>query len=178
MNSRQQQLVTYSAIALLMVISFFICYAAFTVSREEPGKVMTIKDQLSEETYSTDGAYNYRDGNIYGSYLIGFGNLTDAGITSDDMIYIHDVLINFAMYDQHVYNGKISYVKDSLETIGEPGGRYRTYEFRFGLNNSDIHTMRVKSSWVDQKIDIAISNSAGKQVFQRAFDMLPEDNLI
>lgn len=150
------------------VLSFVICLASFNAQVSQVDASKPIVDTLSGEEYITADT-NYLDNNPYGSFFVGFNILSDAGVTSGDMTYMQDALINFAMYNEKVYNGKISYVKDSYKKTTGTDEYENIYEYKFGLNDGNIHTMKVRSSWLNSVIDIKIIDSSDKEAFAKKF---------
>jgi hypothetical protein len=166
-NVAKTKLLRLISTVMLTLVSFAFSYFVFS-NQANQTPVGSYGDDLSGEEYSTEGAYNYREGNPYGSYLVGFDAVSERGVSGDDMNYIYDVLINFLMYDKKVYNGKISYVKDSFERQTTSGITPK-YSFLFGINDKDIHTMNVSSNILTEKITISITNNKGAQEFNRTF---------
>lgn len=172
MDSSQKNIVISVATILLSIASFFVCLYSFNQQENKYSNISTAtveKDTLSGEEYGTGGINNYREVNPYGSYFVGFENISDSGIANSDMIYIHDVITNFVMYHEGVYNGKVSYVKDSLKKQGVNKDNSELYQFKFGVNDSNIHTMKVESNWLDNQIKIAIVDSSKSKVFDKSF---------
>ena len=156
----------YGTIVLLVVVSFFTAYTLAARANATRHDIRAGTDKLSGEPTQI---YSYRESNPFGSYLAGFTTLDNVGITREDQRYIEDVLINFAMYNKKAYNARISYVKDSFQEEPNHSSAWRTYSFRFGINNGDLHTMKVRSNWIESKIEITILDGQDKQVFQRSF---------
>lgn len=159
----------FLVIAILAVVSFLVTYISLVKVDESKYDAKVVQDSLSGEKYNTGGIYNYKDNNPYGSYFVGFDQLMNRGVRNDEWVYISDVLTNFTMYDKKVYNGKISYVKDSFTRDDQKSGSFTTYSYKFGINNSNVYTMKVQSSWVDEVIRISIVNDSSDSVFFREF---------
>jgi hypothetical protein len=174
----REKLMFTGTVAFLSIASFLLCFYIFSLS--EPGierrTAETKADTLSGKEYSTAGIYNYRDSNPYGSYFVGFESIRDSGVTNGEMLYINDVLINFTMYNKKIYNGKISYVNNSLELLEEENTKkpgQKRYSFDFGINDGNIHTMSITSNWLEDMITIKIANQSGKEVFNKSFTIHP-----
>lgn len=151
------------------IISFLFTYGSLQAASDAKYDAKIEHDKLSGEKYSTAGVYNYKDNNPYGSYFVGFDQLTDRGIRNDEWLYISDTLTNFTMYSQKTYNGKISYVKDSFLREDKGSSTFESYSYKFGINSQDIYTMKVQSSWVQEVIRISIINESGKELFFKEF---------
>lgn len=173
MSERSLQFIKYGVIIFLTFFSFLICYFSFdrVESANLRGDSSTKTDKLSGKSYFAGDIYNYREANPYGSYFIGFDSLSERGVSKDDVRYIEDVVVNFLMYDKKIYNAKVSFVKDSF------GREYAqstatTYSFKFGINDRDIHRVKVVSDSINGKIEITIYNSANKVLFNKSFKLL------
>ena len=169
-----QKIIILAGVLLLSIVSFSICLWLFNqqASQYNNSKVSSNQqDRLSGETYSTGGLYNYKEFNPYGSYFVGFDAISNSGITSSDMAYINDVLINFTMYHENIFNGKISFIKDSLVKNPPSDDGTESYIFKFGINDSRVHTVKVRSNWLRNTISISIYNTTNSKVFSKSFTM-------
>lgn len=160
----------YLIVAVLTIFSFLITYSSITTAENSKYEAKQVTDKLSGEKYNTAGIYNYKDTNPYGSYFIGFDQLTDRGIRNGEWHYISDTLTNFTMYNKKIYNGKISFVKDSFVRNPQKES-FSSYSYKFGINNGNIHTMNVESSWVQELIRISIRDNSGDEKFFKEFKM-------
>ena len=161
----------YTVLFVFCLIGFFFWFFMFSFfSNSEVRKTGDEYDKLSGVTVSLDAVNSAETPNPNLPFFAGFESLTDFGISNDDLRYIQDVLINFSLYNAHLKSAKISFVKDSFKNENIKG-LDSVYSFRFGLNDSDIHLIRVTSNSVDRKITIVIFDSSNKQVFRRSFDI-------
>lgn len=154
-------------IFIVTILFWFIVF--FNVVNSRPSGVAI--DSLSGEVVNYEGLKSAQTPNPNLPYFAGFNLITDAGVQSDDMRYIQDVLINFSLYNKHVKSAKISYVKDSF--MRHPTNVFEdTYSFKFGINGDDIHTMNVVSESIEkEEIKINITDSSNKKVFERTFHL-------
>jgi hypothetical protein len=159
----------YLVLILLMLVSFVFWFFVFTsVQETKPSGTQT--DRLSGEKINLDSVNSAETPNPYVPYFVGFNTLSDSGVSSDDMRYIQDVIINYTLYKKQIRSAKVSYVKDSFKNILSED-LDSTYSFRFGINDTDIHTIKVTSNMITSKITIVITDSSNKKVFERTFDI-------
>ena len=159
----------YVVLTLLMFVSFCFWFFVFTsVQEAKPSGIQA--DRLSGEEISLDSVNSAETPNPYVPYFAGFDTLSDSGISSDDMRYIQDVIINYTLYKKQIRSAKISYVKDSLKNVLSEG-LDSNYSFKFGINDGDIHTIKVTSNIITSRITIVIMDSSNKKVFERSFDI-------
>lgn len=170
MENQQQnnRLIILAVIVILTLLSYATSYAFFYGRYFPDGGPVSKQDKLSNKTYNTDDIYNYREANLYASYFVGFDTLTDRGVSDGDLQYIQDVVLNFTMYDQKIYNGKISYVDGSFKRDGVSGIEPK-YGFSFGINDKHVHDVSVSSSILTKDITISISNPQGIKEFTKTF---------
>lgn len=171
----RERIVTYIGVSALTVLSFFICYTAFNASYSSRDVAKNTIDKLSNDEYFTGDTLNYREANPYGSFFVGFDELTARGVPNDEQKYISDVLTNFTMYNQGVFNGKVSFVDDSFSSARDfsKPGTITSYSFEFGINGDNIHTLEVDSNWIDDSIHIKIYNPSDREVFNKTFKINP-----
>ena len=165
----QSLLNKYVIVGLLAVIGFvfwFYLFNSIGVNRESGIK----HDTLSDTDINYEGLKSIETPNPYAPYFAGFDALSDRGVSDDDMSYIQDVLINFCLYIKHVKSGKISYVKDSFNNVLSDS-LDSNYSFKFGINDGDIHTIKVTSNILTSRITTVIMDSSNKKVFERSFDI-------
>jgi|GEM_PF-3428895 hypothetical protein len=173
MSEKSLRFIKYGTVIFLTLFSFLISYFSFdrVENTNLRGDSSTKSDKLSGTSYFAGDIYNYREANPYGSYFIGFDSLSERGVSKDDMRYIKDVIINFLMYDKKIYNAKVSFMKDSFGREYSQGTA-TTYSFKFGINDQDIHKIRVISDSTKEKIEIMIYNTVNKTVFSKSFKLL------
>ena len=160
----------YLIVLMFVVFSFFITYNSISAAENLKYEARQVTDKLSGEEYNTAGIYNYKDNNPYGSYFTGFDQLIDRGVRNEEWLYISDTLTNFTMYNKKIYNGKISFVKDSFVRNPQKD-TFSSYSYKFGINDGNIHTMDVESSWVQELIRISIRDNSGDEKFFKEFKM-------
>jgi len=173
MSEKSLRFITYSVVTFLTLCSFLVCYFSFSgaESANSKGDSSTRSDRLSGTSYFAGDIHNYREANPYGSYFIGFESLSERGVSKDDMRYIDDVIINYLMYDKKVYNSKVSFVKGSFSREYTKSTA-TTYSFKFGINDQDIHRVKVVSDNIKKMIEITVYNTSGKTVFNKSFKLL------
>jgi len=66
------------------------------------------------------------------------------------------------------YHAKTSFVKDSFRQEASEGLDFHT-SFKFGVNDSNIHTVNVKTNYITKDIVITIFDSLNKQVYSKSF---------
>lgn len=156
--------IQYLAIGALCAFSFSLTYL---LSQQGYSSEVTTPntDTLSGEDYIPIR----NDRNPYAPFFIGFDALEDRGVSRDEMRYINDTLTNFTLYNTATYKGKVSYVKDSF-TRAKNDNLDSTYTFKFGINNSNIHTMLVIFDLPGNKISISILNGK-ERVFSKDFSV-------
>lgn len=157
-----QDRIRYLAVVALVFLSFLTSYFFF-----KNGYYPTITSAQTDTLSGKEYAPVEGDDNPYAPYFVGFDELTNRGIPSDDIRYINDVLTNYTLYTVHAYKAKVSYVKESLEreyakTVSS------TYRFKFGINDSNIHDVTVVSNPSDNDIQIKIYKG-DKKTFDRDF---------
>lgn len=151
---------SYIIVITLVLISFILSFGITKSSIDYKFSNQTKKDSLSKTSYNTGGVYNYRDNNPYGSYLVGFSELTERGISNDEYIYISDYITNYVIYNIKKYNNNISFAKDSF--VRKPSnGSFLVYSFKFGVGDDPkLYTVDVEYSLIKELIRISISNNA------------------
>lgn len=160
-----QDRIKYIVVGVMMLLSFTVAYFSFH-SEYYPVITQAENDSLSGEAYAP--IENER--NPYAPYFIGFDDIIDRGVSRDELRYIKDVVTNFTLYDKNIYKAKVSYVKDSFERDFKKS-LSTTYRFKFGINDSNIHTVNVTVNSFDKKISIKISDSSNKTLFNKVFDV-------
>jgi hypothetical protein len=169
-NTTQFNLVKYIGLVLLCAISFMIAYSGFKASADPLDDSGGSYDQLSGETFDTSFLRDDVGPNPNMPWFIGFEQLIDAGVTNDDIGYIQDYLANYTLYNRGINSGRISYVAESFSNPSLVGTA-STYEFKFGINGENIHTMKVSSDIVTQKISLTIIGVGGEKDISRTFDI-------
>ena len=170
MNERNLKLVRYWVVLAAAAISGAIWYYAsvgFYTPDTDEGVVK--QDSLSGESFNTGSIYNARDVNPYVPYLVGFDSLGEHGVSSKNRAYVQDAVINYVLYKKKSLNAKISYVKDSFNQQLPILIRSVTYDFQFGINDGNVHTVEVASNEIDDEITITIYDSDDTRVFTRKF---------
>jgi hypothetical protein len=171
---RRQSLVLYGIVAGLALLSFLATYAIYNnTNSDKPGQVR--HDQHSDTTYNTGAANNYRDSNPYGSFFVGFEELSDRGVSNSEYIYITDVLTNFTMYSKKIYNGKISFIKDSFIRKFNSDFDSQNYSFKVSINNGKPYSVNVISNPIKKKISIKITSSNNASIFEKSFHLYSAD---
>lgn len=132
-----------------------------------PTNAQAKQDVLSGKQY----APVYGEENPFAPYFVGFDQLVDRGVSRDETRYINDVLTNFTLYNKQQYKAKVSYVKDSFERNYDKE-LATTYQFDFGINDANIHTVAVTADMYDKKMSIKIIDEANQSVFDKKFDIL------
>lgn len=157
----------YSILVVLFLMSTLFWFMIFNVSSSlQPSG--TELDTLSGTTINHEGRKSSENPNPNLPYFAGFDLLLDAGVSADDMNYIQDVLINFTLYNKHLKSAKISYIKDSFNSDISKS-LDDVYSFKFGINNDNIHIMKVVSNSINHQIKITINDGLNKKVFERQF---------
>lgn len=156
----------YIVVSVLCIFSFFLTY--FLSQQGYHSEITSPEtDKLSGENYIPIR----NEGNPYAPFFIGFDELVDRGVSRDEMRYINDVLTNFTLYNTATYKGKVSYAKDSFMRKKNEN-KNSNYTFKFGINDSNIHTMSVVFDFPGNKIAISILDGK-EQVFSRDFSITP-----
>lgn len=151
----RQKYLHIGVILFLSLSSFAICYVVFSKQGTyEPILNNENTDKLSGETYYKQSTENE---NPYVPDFVGFSNLSSAGVSDYDMSYIYDIITNYVLYKKDIQKGKVSYVKDSFARGKSTNDGYAVYSFKFGINDSNIHRVDIRSSWVDEKVSISIT---------------------
>ncbi len=166
MTAEQVRILKYISIVIVIIFSFFASYLFFIQEESYDRMIGENHDKLSSESYEVTNTVQL---NPYIPDFIGFNSLLEAGVSNEDMTYIYDYLTNFMLYNKRVYNGKVSYVKDSFTRGQLTDDGYVQYSFKFGINNSNIHTANIRSNWVDSKISIQIKDTDDQEVIKRDF---------
>lgn len=150
----------------MVLASYLFWVVIFGFTGGKPNDSYT--DQLSGETVKLAGVYNTERTNPDMPFFVGFDDLKKYGVSSDDRRYILDVLTNYTLYDLKLKSAKVSYVNKSFKnTLGK--GTADDYQFRIGVNDTNIHTVNVSSDIVKKTISISLTNADGKKVFSKDF---------
>jgi hypothetical protein len=163
----------YRVFILFVLIFLTVLLMSFGVfsninNRDSSKAIEPGVDSLSGENRQI---YSYIEGNPYLSYFTGFDTLDNAGITADDMSYIQDYIINYVLYKKGIFNAGISFVKNSYVSTPIKDDGSRSYEFKFGINSSDIHTVKITSNQIEDFIDINITSDTGVS-FHKKFNIV------
>ncbi|HET7630268.1 MAG TPA: hypothetical protein VFK03_02745 [Candidatus Saccharimonadales bacterium] len=169
-NTTQFQLAKYGGLIVIFAISFLIAYSGFKAAADPLNNSGDVYDPLSGQTFDTTLLRDDVGPNPNMPWFIGFSELIDSGATSDDIGYIQDYLANYTLYDRHVDSARISFVSNSF-TNPHLVGTASTYEFQFGINGGDVHTVKVASDIVTQKITITIVGNNGQPDQTKTFDV-------
>lgn len=159
----------YAVLILLITLLFIFWFFAFVSIQDKKPSGSQI-DKLSGEEINLDSVNSAETPNPYVPYFAGFNTLSDSGVSSDDVRYIQDVIVNYTLYKKQIRSAKISYVKNSFKNIPSVGIE-SIYSFQFGINSKDIQTMNIVSNMTTSIITIKIIDQANKQMFSRTFDI-------
>lgn len=170
MNEQTLRWVRYWVVLAAAAISGAVWYyasVAFYTPDVDDGVVK--QDSLSGQSFNTGSIYNARDINPFVPYLVGFDALGEHGVSSKNRAYVQDAVINYVLYKEKSPNAKISYVKDSFNQQLPILIRSVTYDFQFGINDGNVHTVEVVSNEIDDKMTVTIYDNSDTRVFKRTF---------
>jgi len=164
-----QDKIKYVVVGILMFFSFLVIYFSLR-SAYFPELTSAETDRLSGKEYAPVES----EVNPYAPYFVGFDGLVDRGVSIEEIRYINDVLTNFTLYNEKIYRGKVSYVKDSFER-DYAQSLSTTYRFKFGINDANIHTVTVTTNTFDGTFSIKIIDGNNKTLFAKDFIMTLND---
>ena len=142
------------SIILASLLSLLFWFFLFLYTLNPKNNTGTVVDKFSSESISMEAVNDSSVKNPNMPYFVGFNYLTKYGTSKDDVDYIKDFLGVYSMYSLKESHAKISFVKDSYQQGGS--GTERAYSFSIAINDSDIHTVKVASDIVSNKITIAL----------------------
>ena len=161
--SQYQDRIKYMVVGALMFLSFLVAYYSFR-NVYFPATTSAETDRLSGEEYAPVES----EDNPYAPYFVGFDRLVDRGVSRDELRYINDVITNYTLYTKKAYKAKVSYVKDSFER-DYTKSLSTTYRFKFGINDTDIHTVSVSANTFDETISLKIISKGNNVKFSKKF---------
>lgn len=171
MNSNLQfKLAKYGGLVVLMLISFLIAYSSFKTAADPLTDTGDGYDSLSGETYGTQMLRDDVGPNPNMPQFVGFDQLIDNGVTDDDIGYIQDYLANYVLYTKKIDSARISYVAKSYGNF-HVDGTATDYEFKFGIDGGDVHTVKVSSDIVTKKITLTVVGKNGEKDLSKTFDV-------
>lgn len=157
----------YRLVLIAVGVSYLFWLLVFSLAGNPP-TTGTYTDSLSGETVKMAGVSGTADVNPNVPFFVGFNYLKKYGVSIDDRRYILDVLTNYTLYDLQLKSAKISYVNKSFKnTLNK--GTATGYTFKVGVNDKNIHTVRVTSDIVEKTIYISLLNTDNKEVFGKEF---------
>lgn len=161
------QLRTLGIVVGIPLVSFLFWLWAFSSINNPAANSGRQSDRLSGLTYDKTAVNSDRGPNPNAPYFVGFNVLTTYGTPSSDLRYIKDVIANDTLYRKKAVYAKISYVKDSFVPPKNIGLK-SLYQFKYGVNDGDIQTVRAESDLSDNSITVEIvQNNA--TVFKKHF---------
>jgi hypothetical protein len=146
---------TVLIISSLFLLSFVIFFTIFINLNNREANTGEQTDELSGLTFNKTAVNSDRGTNPNAPYFVGFNTLTKYGVSADEVAYIKDVIVNDTLYRKKLVYSKISYVNDSyvppiitdLKT---------TYNFKYGIDDGDVHQVFVVTNLEDSSIEITI----------------------
>lgn len=159
----------YRFVLITIGVSYLFWLLIFSLTGGSPTSG-TYTDSLSGELVKMDGVTNTADVNPDVPFFIGFNYLREYGVSSDDRRYILDVLTNYTLYSLKIKSAKVSYVNKSFKSTLNKGTS-TGYVFKIGVNDGNIHSVRVSSDIVEKYISISLLNTVDKEVFNKKFTL-------
>lgn len=151
----------------VFLLAVLFWYAVFSIVGSNDSSSEST-DKLSGMSYYQGAVNDGYGANPYVPYFTGFDNLTKYGYTADDRRYVQDVITNFVLYDLKNYRAKVGFVKDSFkQELGKTIDLQTS--FKFGVNDSNVHTVKVSTNFITKDITISIFDSNNSQVFTKSF---------
>jgi len=171
MNNQRTQLL-YLAATLVVGVLFWSSAIRFYFSNPpNPGISSSYQDKLSGQEVTTEQINNVTHTNPRAPYFVAFDKLAYYGVSSDDVRYIQDFIINFSLYNEQLDAPIVSLVDNSFKgPFIESEGFVTKYSFDFGIDGGNVHTVSVISNSKDPSIDIKILQN-GAVVDHRKFTL-------
>lgn len=156
---KQASLIKFIGGIVIFTILFFAGFGIHALQGSNQSLTGSQTDTLSDSSYNIDSINSDRTNSV-APYFVGFNALIDYGVSNNDLRYIQDIISHYVIYERSILGAKISYNKDSY-TQEDNSGTARRYNFSFGINDGNIHTVSVVSDIISRKITITIKNSSG-----------------
>lgn len=152
----------YVLVMLLFGLSMYVSYALFsgekTSSKQPTSRTSELRDALSGAYYNPATFKNSADTNPHLPSYVGYEALVKNGVSNDEIRYIQDFTSNYILYNKQSRSALISYVADSYAWHGYKGN-LTTYDFKFGINGSNVHTLSVSYDDIKSTITMTISKN-------------------